>query len=294
MGGTSPCRGAEFNIVSGYAPTDVPKEACWRRIAALKCPTLENIPLIKAAVGVQTQHVPVIEAKRLKLPHPPVQGSAGPNGRGFRRHPQAAWHYRGGLVLSCPAWTSDFNPPRTATSLLAATPTCVGNPPPPACVDSITAGGPSSPEIRSYRAASAPFYFAPIEVSRVVPDRSVHGPTSRESSRLQPTLCLPPANAEAPELVPHRSSSVFSSRANFSSNPEGWILALASCRHSSSSTPSFTSVLLSSSPILNLLPSYPCPPYSRPSPSLSVSRYHPHGTSQKCADRGCWATLAYY
>lgn len=190
------------------------------------------------------------------------------------------------------SWTSDFNPPRTATSLLAATPTCVGNP--SVCVHSITAGGPSSPETRFYRAASAPFYLAPIEVSRLVPDRSVHSPTSTESLCLQPTLCLPPANTEPPELVPHRSSSVFSSRANFSSNPEGWILALASCRHPSSSTPSFTSVLLSSSPILNLLPSYPCPPYSRPSPSLFLSRYHPHGTSQKCADRGCRATLAYY
>lgn len=31
-----------------------------------------------------------------------------------------------------------------------------------------------------------------------------------------------------------------------------------------------------------------------PSPSASYSCCHPHRTSQKCADSGCWATLPYY
>lgn len=120
----------------------------------------KHIPLIEAAVRVQTQHVPVIQAKRLQLPHPPVKRSTGRNSRGFRRRPQATWHRRRRLVSSVPellpgrhSWTSDFNPPRTTTSLLAASSSRAGNP--PVCFGSrLTAGGPS-PGICFYWAAGA-------------------------------------------------------------------------------------------------------------------------------------------
>lgn len=134
-----------------------------------------------------------------------------------------------------------------------------------------------------------------------VPDRSLSAPASTEESRLQPQLCLLPANVgracggEASELDPRWSCSVVSSRTNFSKDPGGagsslWLPGATppAQRHPS---PPFLQPDSEPSPVLSMSPFLPS--LSLP-PSLLLSRYHPHRTSQKCADSGCWATLAYY
>lgn len=47
--------------------------------------TFLNIPLVKVVVRVQTEHMPVIQAKRFELPHPRVIHSTGQNGSGIRQ-----------------------------------------------------------------------------------------------------------------------------------------------------------------------------------------------------------------
>lgn len=43
-----------------------------------------NIPLIKVVVWVQTQNMPVIQAKRFELPHPQLRQSTGQNSNGIQ------------------------------------------------------------------------------------------------------------------------------------------------------------------------------------------------------------------
>lgn len=45
-----------------------------------------NIPLIKVVVRVQTQHMPVIQAKRFKLPHPQLRQLTGHNSSEIQQH----------------------------------------------------------------------------------------------------------------------------------------------------------------------------------------------------------------
>lgn len=116
--------------------------------------------------------MPVIQAKRLKLPHPPVKRSTGRHSRGFPQRPRATWHYRRRLLFSVPellpgrhSWTSDFNPPRTTTSLPAASSTRVGTLPPALLPD-------LRPEVHLleyvFIGLLVLVYLAPIEVSRHV------------------------------------------------------------------------------------------------------------------------------
>lgn len=161
---------------------------------------------------------------------------------------------------------SEFNPPRATTSLQAASSTRGGTPPPPACGASrLTAGG-ASPGVCFHWAACAVLFRSSRGREARLRRRSLIA--ARQSSVHR--VLAPAPTALPPPSRPWRrtwSSSVFSSRTNFSKDPGGWIFARASGCHSSSSTPFVTSILRSSSLILNLLPSYLCPPYSRPSPS---------------------------
>lgn len=97
---------------------------------------LQNIPFIKVVVWVQTQHMPVIQAKSFELPHPHVKQSNGwtaVESNNIKRHHGTSR----GATSESQAWTinlfssgapalplpldgslSGFNPPRTTTSLL--------------------------------------------------------------------------------------------------------------------------------------------------------------------------------
>ena len=103
----------------------------------------------------------------------------------------------------------------------------------------------------------------------------------------------------------HWGSSVASPSVSSSSTARAnFLMRLGLCAHSqrdsllSHPSPPFLSflrwnpepsLLLSLSPLLRILSLL-----LSLSPSASYSCCHPHRTSQKCADSGCWATLPYY
>lgn len=215
--------------------------------AALKGSEHDHPPLIEAAGGVQTQHVPVIQAERLKLPHGP-----GPNDQ-QQKDPTAS---AGNMALADAGCSS----PRLAHAAGRVALTRPEAPHhswqrhqgtlPSGSASRLTAGGPS-PGMCFYWAAGAVLlssYRGQWAPSCVCSHSKCWHGVWRRTTRTPRT----PA--------PHRCSSVCSSRTSFCEDPASWIsVAPPAQRHPSSN-------LRSSSLILNLLPSYLCHHHTPPPP----------------------------